>query len=85
MAARQNKISAQHGLIALVLAVFLETALALIWAGQMMQKVSHIEERTEFIDRTGERIARLEENIAFMRASLQRLEQKIDSRLSSFD
>ena len=69
----------RHIPIALIMAILLQTALALIWAGQMVQRVEYIEARAALIDRTSERIARLEENTLFMRASLERLEQKLDS------
>ena len=69
----------RHVPLALIAAILLQTALALVWAGQMVQRIQYIEARTDFIDRTGERIARLEENVIFMRASLERLEQKLDS------
>lgn len=62
----------------LILAIVLQTALGLVWAGQFVQRLAVLEQRTEFMDGTNERIARLEENTRHMRTTLERLEYKID-------
>ncbi len=68
----------RHVPIGLVLAVVLQTALGLVWAGQLVQRVEFIEQRTEFIDTTSERIARLEETTNYMKRTLERMEHKLD-------
>lgn len=79
-ARQQNWLLDRHIPIGLVLAIILQTALGLVWAGQLVQRIEFIEQRTEFIDRISERIARVEENTNFMRRSLERLEHKFDNK-----
>jgi hypothetical protein len=75
---QNNWMLDKHIPVGLVLAIILQTALGLVWAGQLVQRVEFIEQRTEFIDSTSERIARLEETTNYMRRSLERLEHKLD-------
>jgi type IV secretory pathway TrbL component len=43
---------------ALVLAVFLESAAALMWAGRAAERISGVERELTALDRVGERLAR---------------------------
>lgn len=76
---KQNWLLDRHIPIGLVLAIILQTALGLVWAGQLVQRIDFIEQRTEFIDTSSERIARLEETTNHMRRSLERMEHKLDN------
>ncbi len=61
-----------------ILALIVQSGAALLWVGQITQRINHIEQATGFAADIGERIVRLEANTSFMRATLQRVERKID-------
>jgi tetrahydromethanopterin S-methyltransferase subunit B len=63
---------------ALVLAIALETAGGLIWAGAAAQRLDAVELRVADMREVNSRMARLEVQIADMRAQLDRLETKLD-------
>lgn len=64
--------------VALGAAILVQTALALIWAGGAAERVEQLERRVDNTDLMMERTARLEEQVRAMRASLQRIEAKLD-------
>ena len=65
---------------ALVAAFLLQTAGALFWAGSAAERISTLE-RTQMRDQAAiERVAVLEDQIATIRASLDRIEGKLDRR-----
>lgn len=63
---------------ALVLALFLETAGGLIWAGRAAARLDEMERAVATQPEVAERLARLEEQVAQARASLARIEQRMD-------
>ena len=59
-------------------ALCVQTALALIWAGAAAERIAQLERRADATTEIVERTARLEEQVAAARASLARIETKID-------
>lgn len=59
-------------------ALVVQTALGLIWAGAAAERLSQLERRADASTEIIERTARLEEQAAAMRASLARIEAKLD-------
>ncbi|MEO0400299.1 MAG: hypothetical protein AAF224_12865 [Pseudomonadota bacterium] len=68
--------------VALGAALFLQSALALIWAGAAAERISQLERRADLYGVIIERTARLEEQVAGVRASLHRIETKLDRQES---
>lgn len=64
--------------IALILAIALQTGGALVWAGAASERLKTLEARSARTDEMVERTARLEEQAKAMRASLGRIEAKLD-------
>ncbi len=65
---------------ALVAAFLLQTAGALFWAGSAAERIATLE-RTQMRDKAAiERVAVLEDQIATIRASLDRIEGKLDRK-----
>ncbi len=64
--------------IALGAAILVQTALALIWAGGAAERIAQLERRVDASEEMIERTARVEEQVAAMRASLARIEMKLD-------
>lgn len=77
-----SAISVNAGEIRLRLAVgatlIVQTALALLWAGAAAERITQLERRADASSEIIERTARLEEQVGAMRASLIRIEAKID-------
>ena len=68
---------------ALVAAFLLQTAGALFWAGSAAERISTLE-RTQARDQTAiERIAVLEDQVATMKQTLDRIENKLDRKNDS--
>ena len=65
---------------ALGAALIVQTALALVWAGAAAERITQLERRVGNTDVIIERTARLEEQARAMRASLQRIEAKLDQK-----
>jgi hypothetical protein len=65
---------------ALMLALFLETAGSLIWAGRAAARLEEVEHTLAAQSEVHVRLARLEEQIADSRRSLARIEQRLDQR-----
>ncbi|MEL6323480.1 MAG: hypothetical protein AAFY84_03970 [Pseudomonadota bacterium] len=66
--------------IAFSAAILVQTALGLIWAGAAAERIHQLERRVGNTDVIMERTARLEEQALAMRASLARIERKLDHR-----
>ncbi len=64
--------------IALIMAILIQTAGALTWAGAASERINHLERQVTGDSDLGERAARLEEQTDFMRAALERIETKLD-------
>lgn len=59
-------------------ALLAQTALGLVWAGAAGERLAQLERRTDGSNEIIERTARLEEQVTAMRASLARIEAKLD-------
>jgi len=68
----------RHVPVALVITILLQTGAALIWSGAAAERLSALELRSGRTDEVVERTARLEEQSNAMRASLARIEEKLD-------
>jgi hypothetical protein len=66
--------------LALVLAIALETAGALIWAGAAAERIDQLELHAGQSGQANERLARLEAQVTAMRAQLDRIEARLDQR-----
>jgi len=66
--------------IAIGAAIFIQTGLALVWAGAATERLSQLERRANDNAQMIERTARLEEQVRFMSATLVRIEEKIDAQ-----
>ncbi|MEQ1491013.1 MAG: hypothetical protein ABL932_10740 [Terricaulis sp.] len=64
--------------LALILALFLETAGGLIWAGRAAARLDEVERAVATQPEVAERLARLEEQVSEARRSLSRIEGKLD-------
>lgn len=63
---------------ALLLALFLETAGGLIWAGRAAARLDEVERAVATQPEVAERLARLEEQLIEARRALTRIEQRLD-------
>ncbi len=68
----------RHVPVALVITILLQTGAALLWSGAAAERLSALELRSGRTDEVVERTARLEEQSNAMRASLVRIEEKLD-------
>lgn len=68
----------RHIPVALVVTILLQTGIALMWSGAAAERLSTLEGRSARTDEVIERTARLEEQSQAMRASLARIEEKLD-------
>ena len=64
--------------IALIVAMAVQTAGALVWAGAAMQRIDYLEREVSASSRIGERTARVEEQMRYLRQSVDRIETKLD-------
>jgi len=64
--------------LAVIVAVALQAAGALLWAGQAAARIDELQSRIEAQAPVAERLARLEEQAASTRAALDRIEAKLD-------
>lgn len=64
--------------LALVVALFLETAGGLVWAGRAAARLDEVERAVATQPEVAERLARLEEQLSEARRSLARIEQRLD-------
>jgi len=65
--------------LALVFAVFVQTAGALVWAGAAGERLSMVEHEVDERRGVAERLARLEAELESVRLQLDRIERKIDA------
>lgn len=68
----------RHVPVALVVTILLQTGAALTWSGAAAERLTALERRSSRTDEMVERTARLEEQSKAMRASLMRIEEKLD-------
>ncbi len=64
--------------VAIIIALLMQTAGALVWAGAASERLSTLEGSTQPLAQMSERTARLEEQVIYMRATLDRIEDKLD-------
>ncbi len=64
--------------LALILALFLETAGGLIWAGRAAARLDEVERAVATQPEVAERLARLEEQVSDARRSLARIEDRLE-------
>ena len=64
--------------IALAAAMLVQSALALMWVGAAAERLQQLERRADVSAEMIERTARLEEQLAAVRESLSRIEEKFD-------
>lgn len=64
--------------LALILALFLETAGGLIWAGRAAARLDAVERAVATQPEVAERLARLEEQMTDAHRSLARIERRLD-------
>ncbi|MEL7127942.1 MAG: hypothetical protein AAGK23_00205 [Pseudomonadota bacterium] len=65
--------------LALVLAVFAQTAGALVWAGSAGERLDMVEREVADARALSVRLARLEEKLEAVGAQLDRIERKLDA------
>lgn len=63
--------------LGVVVAVLLQTAAALMWAGSTGERLRYLEEDAAATSPVNERLARLEEQTVQMRATLDRIERRL--------
>ncbi|MEI9964544.1 MAG: hypothetical protein WDM92_07445 [Caulobacteraceae bacterium] len=68
----------RHVPLGLVLAVVLQASAVLLWAGRAAARIDELSQRLDRQGPVAERLARLEEQAAGARASLDRIEAKLD-------
>jgi hypothetical protein len=64
--------------LALILALILETAGGLLWAGRAAARLEEVERAVATQPEVAERLARLEEQVTDARRSLARIERRLD-------
>lgn len=78
----ENKVDQPSELkvtLALGTTLIIQTAVALLWAGAASERLAQIERRVDTTSQIVERTARLEEQVVYVRASLERIEKKLDA------
>ncbi len=78
MTEREMKTPEVRVTLAVGAALVAQTGLGLIWAGSAAERIDQLEARADASSEIIERTARLEEQMAAMRASLARIEAKLD-------
>lgn len=66
--------------MALILALFLETAGGLLWAGRASARLDEVERAVATQPEVTERLARLEEQLTDTRRALARIEDRLDEK-----
>jgi HAMP domain-containing protein len=64
--------------LAVLLAIFLESAAAFMWVGKTQERVSHVESTIEAQRPIAERLARVETEVIAVRTQLDRIERHLD-------
>ena len=68
-------------LSAVITALILELIAGLLWVGAAAHRISHLESRLAALASVEVRAARLEEQTAYLRAGIERIEGKLDAAL----
>lgn len=63
--------------LALGTGMLIQAAIALLWAGAAAERLNQLERRAEVTAEVTERTARLEEQMYYVRSSLDRIEQRL--------
>lgn len=66
--------------LALLAALFFETAGALIWTGRSAARLDSVEQSARSQPELAQRLARIEAQMSDVQASLARIERKVDRR-----
>lgn len=66
--------------LALLFAIFVQSAGALVWAGGAGERLSALERGAETDRPVSERLARVEAELEAVRAQLNRIERKVETR-----
>ena len=66
--------------LAVVLAVLVQSGVALVWAVAATERLSSLERRAETDRPVSERLARVEAELEAVRAQLDRIERKVEAR-----
>lgn len=74
------KVSELRVSVAVGAAVVIQTAVALLWSGAAAERLNQLESRSDVAAELLVRTARLEEQLAAMRAQLARIETKLEAR-----
>lgn len=64
--------------LGVVIAIALQTAGALVWAGSTGERLTQLESSAQAGEPVNERLARLETQVVHMRATLDRIERRLD-------
>ena len=72
----------RHIPVALVATIAFQTCAALLWSGAAAERLTALERRAAHTEEMAERTARLEEQSLATRASLVRIEEKIDRAMA---
>lgn len=72
------KLSELRVSVAVGATIIIQTGLALLWSGAAAERLTQLERRTDASAELVVRTARLEEQLAAMRAQLVRIETKLD-------
>lgn len=67
-------------ILALLVAIFAQTAGAVYWGGQLASRVSALEAKVTATSHQGEDIARIDERTKSMDEALQRMERQLEAR-----
>lgn len=70
----------RHITLAVILAVALETAGAMVWAGMVHERIRQLETEVSAQAPVAERLARLEEQTDFIRAAIARVEARLEDQ-----
>jgi len=65
--------------LAVIVTLAIQAAGGLLWAGRASARIDELERRAEGQGPTAERLARVEEQIAGLRLTLERLERRLES------
>ncbi|MCF8504208.1 MAG: hypothetical protein K9G59_04775 [Caulobacter sp.] len=65
--------------LAVVITVAIQAAGGLMWAGGASARIDELQRRVEGQGETAERLARLEEQVAATRVTLERLERRLET------
>jgi hypothetical protein len=67
-----------HVSLAVIIAIALQSAAALLWAGAAAERINQLEQKTANQSEVSERLTRLEEQVTQARLSLNRIEERLN-------